>query len=71
MSRLEIPVGLREDIRSVVIEYLSKKFSRQGFLFLLIQLAGIGLKRGEEITKEEGLKRLEEMRKKGLKRASR
>jgi hypothetical protein len=63
---------LREDIKDVVIEYLSRKIflDRDSYMFL-IRLAGIGLGEKEEVPKEEEeLKRLKEMRKKELERAS-
>ena len=69
MAQLEVPVGLREDIKGVVIEYLSRKIflDRDSYMFL-IRLAGIGL--GETEVPKEELKRLKEMRKKELERAS-
>jgi len=53
-----------EDIKDVVIEYLSRKsfLDRDSYMFL-VRLAGIGLGEGEA-PKEEELKRLKEMRKK-------
>ena len=63
---------MREDIKDVVIEYLSRKIflDRDSYMFL-IRLAGIGLGEKEEVPKEEEeLKRLKEMRKKELERAS-
>jgi hypothetical protein len=70
MAQLEVPVGLREDIKGVVIEYLSRKIflDRDSYMFL-IRLAGIGLG-ATKVPKEEELKRLKEMRKKELERAS-
>jgi len=71
MAQLEVPIGLREDIKDVVIEYLSRKsfLDRDSYMFL-IRLAGIGPGKEGEVSKEEELKRLKEMRKKELKRAS-
>jgi hypothetical protein len=70
MAQLEVPVGLREDIKDVVVEYLSRKsfLDRDSYMFLIL-LAGIGLGEEGEASKEEELKRLREMRKKELERA--
>ena len=71
MAQLEVPVGLREDIKDVVVEYLSRKsfLDMNSYMFLIL-LAGIGLGEEGEASKEEELKRLREMRKKELERAS-
>ncbi|MBO3799269.1 MAG: hypothetical protein QW491_10855 [Thermoproteota archaeon] len=47
MSQLKIPIGLRENLKSVVIEYLSEKglLDRNSYLFFM-QLAGIVEERG-------------------------
>jgi len=69
MTQLEVPVSLREDIKDVIVEYISKRgfLDRDSYLFL-IQLAGISVREGG-MSKEDELKKLREMRRKELERA--
>ncbi|MEM3713246.1 MAG: hypothetical protein QXR97_06900 [Thermoproteota archaeon] len=69
MAQLEVPVSLREDIKDVIVEYISKRgfLDRDSYLFL-IQLAGISVREGG-MSKEDELKKLREMRRKELERA--